>query len=116
MNKFVLVIELIFLICFNVVFVLFNGTDNSTSTWITYAFINIALLFPFLVGTLKFRKTDMSASAILISGIYCFAELIVGIILLIINPDSWIWPFVLQLIILSIAAVLVLSYLAIDKK
>lgn len=116
MNKYVVVIELIVLICFNVVFYLFNGTGNSTSMWVTYAFVNIALILPFLISALKFRKSDMSASAILISGIYCFVELIVGIILLIINPESWIWPFVLQFIILSIAAVLVFSYLAIDKK
>ena len=114
--RILIIIGLIIVVCFNVVFYLINGTECSTSTWTTYAFVNLALLTPFLISFIKFKKSDMSASAILISGIYCFVELVAGIILLAINPESWIWPFVLQFVLLSIAAVLIFSYLAIDKK
>ncbi len=114
--RILIIIGLIIIACFNVVFYLINGTDCSASTWTTYAFVNLALLTPFLISFIKFKKSDMSASAILISSIYCVVELIAGIILLVVNPESWIWPFVLQFVLLCIAAVLVLSYLAIDKK
>lgn len=116
MKTFLVVIALIIIGCFNVIFFLLNDTENSTSTWIIYSFINIALLSPVVIGLLKFRKSDMSASATLISGIYCIVELFVGIIFFLINPENWIWPFIIQFVLLCIAAVLVLSYLAIDKK
>lgn len=116
MRKAFVVTVILAVLCFNGVFFLLGGADSTTPAWITFSFVNLALLLPLLVGTLRFRKSDYQASAVLLSCVYSAAELAAGIILLAVSPGSWQWPLALQLVLFSVALAGILAYLITDRR
>ena len=73
----------IFLIFFNLLFFILCGTENNSSTWISYGFIHVAYLL--LLITPLFNKENkgkaiLSMTLFTISLFYFFIELMVGIL------------------------------------
>ena len=98
-NIFKVLVGLIFLIAFNVLFFLLGGTERTTTEWISYGFIHFAylciLLTPLFCKNKKGR-TVLNASLYLRALIYFVIELITGITFIAVNPESIVWPSIVQ--------------------
>ena len=98
-NIFKVLVGLIFLIAFNVLFFLLGGTERTTTEWISYGFIHFAylciLLTPLFCKNKKGR-TVLNASLYLRALIYFVIELIAGITFIAVNPESIVWPSIVQ--------------------
>ena len=117
-NILKIIIGLIFLIVFNTLFFLLGGTERTTTEWVCYGFIHAAYLC--LLSTPLFcnaGKGDsiLSASLYLRALFFFFTELIVGICFLWYNSDSYLWPVIVQCVLLAIFWILqLMSVLAND--
>ena len=100
--------------CFNLIFYACNGVDNANSVWITYGFMNLALLYPCFIGFIIYQKSEVKFSGMLIAAIYCIAELIVGTVFLLLSLDTCLWAFVIQFILFSVAAIGNILYVIMD--
>lgn len=114
MKKTVLyvILDLIFVMIFNVIFFTVGGTDHPSSVWLSYAFIHFAYAM-LLVTPLLVRKSSSSHtfSSVLsaISSTYFFAELIVGSVFILLSPDSVKAAFLVQIVIFAIYAFFLIS-------
>ena len=103
---------LIFLIVFNTLFFVLSGTENVTSVWISYAFINLAYV---TILCMPLFKTKGQASFYLSTTLYVqsityfVVELVVGVIFIIWQLDAFVWPLVIQVVIWLIFMILILS-------
>lgn len=107
-------LDLVFLIVFNVIFFVAGGTEHPASVWISYGFIHFAyimlLLTPFLI-----RKSTNTAvlgfSLYSISSAYFIIAFVVGLIFIFIHSDSYKAALIVQVIIAGIYAVMLLSHM-----
>lgn len=107
-------LDSIFLIVFNLYFFLLKGTDHLTSVWISYASIHFAYFM--LLGTPYFvRKGSTSADygrpLFVITTSYFFLALIVGVVFIILSPESNTAALLVQTTIAAVFAVLLLANL-----
>lgn len=109
-----ILLDLVFLILFNVVFFVASGTDHPASVWISYGFIHFAYLM-FLVTPFLVRKS--TSTAVLgfplysISSSYFIAAFVVGLIFVFIHPESYKLALIVQVIIAGIYAVMLISHM-----
>ena len=109
-----LLLDLVFLIVFNVVFFVAGGTDHPASVWISYGFIHLAyimlLITPFLI-----RKSTNTAvlgfPLYSISSAYFIVAFIVGLIFIFTHPESYKAALIVQVIIAGIYAVMLISHM-----
>lgn len=104
-NILKVVVALIFLVLFNVLFFVLGGTDQSQVNWVSYGFIHAAYLVilatPLFAAKSK-GMTVLTASLYLRSIFYFFTELAVGLICIAIQPESLLWPLIIQSVLLAI--------------
>lgn len=111
-NVLWIILDLIFLIIFNVVFFVLGGTEHNVSVWISYGFIHFAyfmLLFtPYLI-----RKGKSSAvfgfSLYSISTVYFLIELVTGTIFILVPPESYKGALLTQLCIAGLYGIILVS-------
>ncbi|MDL2252164.1 hypothetical protein LJC12_04870 [Odoribacter sp. OttesenSCG-928-J03] len=107
-------LDLIFLIVFNLYFFLLKGIENDASVWISFASIHFAylmlLITPFLV-----RKGSASADygrpLFVITTTYFFLALIIGVIFIIVSPEVITVALLVQVTIAAIFSILLLTNL-----
>lgn len=92
------------------------GTDGNASAWITYGFMSISLLSIMAFNAIHFNKMEVKMRAVFNSVIYCIIELLVGVIILLINPETVVWTIVVQGTIFGIALIAQLMCLFIDDQ
>jgi signal transduction histidine kinase len=109
-----ILLDLVFLVVFNVVFFVIGGAEHVASVWIAYGFIHFAYLM-ILVTPFLIRKSSSSAvfgmSIYSVSATYFFVEFVVGLIFIFIASDSYKASLVVQVIIAGIYAVILLANL-----
>lgn len=107
-----ILLDLVFLIVFNVVFFVLGGKEHPASVWLSYGFIHFAYIM-LLITPLLVRQSKNSAvlrfPIVSISAIYFIVAFIVGVVFIIIHPDSIKIALVVQVIIAGIYAVLLIS-------
>lgn len=109
-----ILLDLIFLIVFNVVFFAASGFEHPASVWISYVFIHFAYIMvvmtPFLI-----RKGSSAAvfefSLYSISSAYFLIEFMVGIIFMLLKNGSYKMSLIVQIIIAGIYVILLISHL-----
>lgn len=109
-----ILLDLVFLIVFNVMFFLMGGTEHPVSVWISYGFIHFAyfmlLLTPFLT-----RKTTNTAvlgfPLYFISSVYFIVVFVVSLFFVLLHPNSYKAVLIIQIIIAGIYALLLISNL-----
>lgn len=107
-------LDLIFLIVFNLYFFLLKGVENPTSVWISFASIHFAylmlLITPFLVrrGSVL---ADYGRPLFVITTSYFFLALIVGVVFIVISPEVITVALLVQVTIAAIFAILLLTNL-----
>lgn len=113
-NILKVIVGLIFLVLFNVLFFVLGGTERTTTEWVCYGFIHVAYLCllstPLLCNAGK-GETVLSASLYLRATFFFIAELAIGIGFLWYNPESFVWPAIVQSVLL--AAFLVMQLMSV---
>lgn len=111
-NVLWILLDLVFLLVFNVVFFVAGGTQHPASVWISYGFIHFAyimlLVTPFLI-----RKSNNTAilglSLYSISSVYFFLAFITGVVFIVMHPESYKASLIVQVVIAGFYAVVLLS-------
>ena len=104
MKKTVLwvLLDLVFVIVFNVVFFVAGGVEHNPSVWISYAFIHLAYLMV-LITPLLIRNSSSSAvfgfSIYTISTTYFFIEFVVGLVFIFLNLDTVQLAIIIQVVL-----------------
>ncbi len=98
----------IFLALFNILFFLLGGDLSRASVWISYAAIHLSyilmLVIPFLVPKAKSTHVYLESTA-LIASICFIIDFVIGLLLIIIKPESHVLTLAIHLVILSASAV-----------
>ena len=109
-----ILLDLVFLIVFNVVFFVVSGTEHSSNVWLSYGFIHFSylmvLITPFLVR--KSSSSHVFGLAIVgVSSVYFIVEFITGLIFIFIDPESIKVSLTVQVIIAGVYLVMLLANL-----
>lgn len=108
-----IMMDLIFLIVFNTIYFLAGAERYGTSAWLSYGFIHFSYLMLLLTPYLT-KKTSTHAAVLgfaisSVSSAYFLAELVIGSIIILINPEGFKVVLVLHMIITAIYLVVLLS-------
>jgi hypothetical protein len=95
---------LLLLLGFNALFFICSGSDNSLSIWISYGYVNYAILLPFVIAGLKWKRTEFKYVAMSATLIYTAIAFVLGIVLMLIDPANCKWPLVINTIPFIISA------------
>ena len=113
-NVLWLILDLIFLVIFNIVFFVIGGTEHPASVWISYGFIHFAYLM-LLVTPKLIRKSSSSAvfgfSLYSISSTYFLIALVTGVVFILVRAESYKVSLVVQVIIAGIYAIMLISHM-----
>ncbi|MCI8416011.1 MAG: hypothetical protein HFI33_00695 [Lachnospiraceae bacterium] len=116
-----MVLDLIFLIVFNVLFFSMAGwADHPASVWISYGFIHgsyvLFILTPILVAGGKGHETAQGYSLYTIGTAYFMIELVAGVIFILLHPADWKAALIIQILLLAVYAFALLSHTLSDEK
>ncbi len=108
-----MLLDLIFVVVFNIVFFVVGGADRPASVWISYCFILFAYAMtvatPFI--TKKNKQAVLGVSVYAVSSGYFLIEFIVGIVFILISPKSFKPALVVQLILAAIYLAMLIIFL-----
>ena len=111
-NVLWILLDLVFLIVFNVVFFVAGGTDHPASVWISYGFIHFSYIM-LLITPILIRKSVNTAvlgfPLYSISSAYFIVAFIAGLVFIFIRSDSYKASLIVQVIIAGIYAALLIS-------
>jgi hypothetical protein len=105
-NIYWLLLDSLFLIVFNLLFfMLGNSGDAKTSVWISYGFIHFAYLAMLLTPLLVRRSSaeqDYGRPLYVVTSAYFFVELVAGVTLILIAPETTKVTIILQVVLATI--------------
>lgn len=108
---------LIFIIIFNLLFFILKDTYTA-AVWISYAFIHFAYIA--LITTQFFeenhKEVSLKLSSYLVSAIYFGIEIITGIIIIVITPETYKISLAIQITLLGIYLIILLSNIIVSSK
>lgn len=108
-----MLLDLIFVVVFNIVFFVVGGASRPASVWISYCFIHFAYAMtvatPFI--TKKSKQAVLGVSVYAISSGYFLIEFIVGLVFILISPKSFKPALVVQLILAAIYLAMLIIFL-----
>lgn len=111
-----ILLDLVFLIVFNTVFFILGGIEHSTGVWISYGFIHFAYLMVLTTPLLTRKSSALSVFRMTICGVssvYFIIEFVVGLIFILINPETIKASLSIQIIIAGIyLVILILNLIA----
>ncbi|MFD1485501.1 hypothetical protein ACFQ5J_09690 [Lacticaseibacillus baoqingensis] len=107
-----LLLDLVFLVVFNVIFFAAGGSDHPTAVWLNYGFIHFAyvmlLVTPFLIR----NSSSAALFGYTLSGIsstYFFATLIAGVGFMLLASDNFKLSLIVQVVLTGAYAAVLLS-------
>jgi hypothetical protein len=113
-NALWMILDLIFLVIFNVCFFVLGGVEHNVSVWLSYGFIHFAYLM-LLITPRLIRRGKSSAifgfSLYSISAVYFLIEFVTGIALIFVSPDSFNIALFVQLGIAGLYGIILISNL-----
>ena len=112
-------LDLIFLIVFNVVFFVVGGTEHQPSAWLSYGFIHFAYLMVLVTPFLTRKSSNASVFGFALYSIaatYFLIELVVGAVFIVLNQDDIKIALVVQIILAGIFLVMLLSHMIANEK
>jgi signal transduction histidine kinase len=113
-NVLWIILDLIFLVIFNVFFFVLGGVEHNVSVWISYGFIHFSY-FMLLLTPLLIRKGKSSAvfgfSLYSISSLYFIIEFITGIIFILVSPDNYTAALLVQIGIAGLYGIILISHI-----
>lgn len=113
-NVLWLLLDLVFLVIFNVVFFVLGGTEHPASVWISYGFMHFSYIMLMITPKL-IRKSSSSAvfgfSLYSISSAYFLIAFIVGVIFVFVRSESYKVSLVSQVIIAGLYLIMLISHM-----
>lgn len=112
-------LQLVFLIVFNIVFFVTSGTVHPASVWVSYGFIHFAYIMLMITPLLVRNTTNTAVFAYPLNAIstaYFILAFLVGVGFIIAHPESYIAALVTQIILLGIYAVLFFSHMIANEE
>ena len=113
-NHLLFLLDSIFLIVFNLLFFLVGGSEHYTSVWISYGFIHFAY-FMLIISPILVRNGRSTAvfgfSIFSIVGTYFFVQLVVGVVFILVESESYKISLIVQLITAGIYAAFLISHM-----
>lgn len=109
-----IILDLVFLIVFNVVFFVAGGTDHPASVWISYGFIHFSYMMLLVTPLLIRKSTNMAVLGfplLSISYAYFMVAFVTGLVFIFIHPKSYKAALIAQVIIAGIYAVMLLLHM-----
>ena len=110
-HVFWIILDLIFIVVFNILFFMLTGSIHQTPVWIAYGSIHFAYVM-LLITPLLVRKgissADYGRPLFLISSIYFFISLVTGILFIVLKPESVPLAWTVHILIVAIYFVLIL--------
>lgn len=107
-----ILLDLVFLIVFNIVFFVMGGAQHTASVWISYGFIHFAYIM-LVITSFLIRKNSSAAvfgfSLYSISSAYFMAAFIVGVIFIAAHPENYKWSLIVQVVIAGFYAIMLIS-------
>ena len=122
MNKKTLLwvlLQLVFLIVFNILFFVTIGTVHPASVWVSYGFIHFAYIMLMITPLLVKGTTNSSVFGYPLNAVstaYFILAFLVGIGFIVAHPESYIYALVTQIILFGIYAVLLLSHMIANEE
>jgi hypothetical protein len=111
-NRLWIILDLIFLVVFNAVFFVAGGFAHKPSVWISYGFIHFAYLMLLITPALTRKGKSASVfgfSLCSVSTAYFLAGLAIGAVFILINPDSYKTPLLVQLCVAALYGIALIS-------
>ena len=106
------ILDLIFLVIFNVFFFLLGGVKHNASVWMSYGFIHFAYLMLLLTPRLIRKGKSMAVfgfSLYAVSSVYFLMELVAGVVFILVSPDSYTIALLVQLSIAGLYGVILIA-------
>lgn len=117
-NVLWLLLDLVFLVIFNIVFFVLGGTDRPASVWISYGFIHFAYIMLLITPKLIRRSSSSSVfgfSLYSISFTYFLVAFIVGVIFVFVRAESYTISLVSQVIIAGLYLIMLISHMIVNE-
>lgn len=112
-------LDLVFLIVFNVVFFVVGGTTHQPSAWLSYGFIHFAYLMVLITPLLTRKSSNASVFGFALYSVaatYFLIELVVGAIFIILDQEDIKIALVTQVVLAGIFLVMLLSHMIANEK
>ena len=107
-----IILSVVFLVVFNLVFLLTAGTDHPASVWISYIFIHVAYIL-FLFTPRFFTKTGntvvLGMPLMAISAVHFGITFIVGLVFIFLRLESYKVPLIVHAVITAAYVLLLVS-------
>lgn len=115
-----LIVDLAFLIVFNLLFFVILGVEHNAGVWISYGFIHFSYFMVLLTPVFYSKESKAVAVGRMtiggITGTYFFVELVAGIVFIVLNLNSMTIPLIVQSVLaLIFIVILIISILANDR-
>lgn len=108
-----ILLDLVFVVVFNVVFFMFGGPERPASVWVSYVFIMLSyvmlVITPYLIR--KSDHTVLGLSVYSISSAYFIIEFITGLVFVFLKTDNTKIAVAVQLVIAGLYLVVLISAL-----
>lgn len=109
-----IILDMVFIIVFNLVFFVVGGTEHPTSVWISYGFIHFAYVMLLITPLLIKRRTNTAVLGFplySISSMYFIIAFIAGLIFIFTHPEGYKAALITQVIIVGIYAIMLVSHM-----
>lgn len=109
-NIFKILLQLVFVVIFNVIFFLLGNIDSPFSVWFSYGFIMFSYLMVIITQFMirPSKNAVLGLFIYLISTVYFITELVIGIVFVFMKLEAWKIPFAIQLVIFGIYLVILI--------
>lgn len=109
-----ILLDLVFLIIFNTIFFLLGGVHNKSSVWVAYGFIHFSYIMLLFTPSLCKRRTEqieMRLSVDSVSLLYFWVTFVIGVVFIIVKPDTVKICVVANVVITGVYAIVLLTSL-----
>lgn len=109
-----ILLDLVFLIIFNTIFFLLGGVHNKSSVWVAYGFIHFSYIMLLFTPSLCKRRTEqieMRLSVDSVSLLYFWVTFVIGVVFIIVKPDTVKICAVANVVITGVYAIVLLTSL-----
>ena len=107
-------VELVFLVIFNLFFFVLGGTNHPASVWISYGFIHFAYIMTLLTPVLSGSGTHDAAfglSIYAVSTVYFAVEFVVGLIFVFVGAETFVAALLVQVAIAGLYLIALFTFL-----
>ena len=118
-NVLWVLLDLVFLVVFNIVFFVVGGTEHEPSAWLSYGFIHFAYLMVVVTPFLTRKSSSSSVFGFTLFAIavsYFLVELVVGVVFCILNMADYKVALVTQVVLAGIYLAILLSNLIANEE